>query len=92
MMKPYNTKRKEVITRRGRPPIVRKEGEDILSNNLFKRQWKWIQKEAENVHQDGAQYLRWLIDIHIASIEASRADPRELEEQLFKPNHNKKKE
>ncbi len=82
-----NNKRKEVV-HIGRPPIVRRPGEKILSNNLFERQWKWIKQEARLSHQDAAQYLRWLIDIHIASIEASRADPAEIVEQLFE-NHNK---
>ncbi len=91
-MKSHKSKRKEVIPRLGRPPIVRRPGENILSNNLFQRQWKWIQKEAVLSNQDGAQYLRWLIDLHIASIEASRSDPQELEETLFKDNSNHNKE
>jgi len=86
-IKSHKSKRKEVV-RIGRPPIIRKPGENIISNNLFQRQWKWIKQEAKISHQDGAQYLRWLVDIHIASVEASRADPKEVAETFESKSNN----
>ena len=66
---------------RGAPKKVRKEGEEILSNGFYARQWEWIKKEAVLVHQDGAQYLRWVVDLHIDSITASRTGPVATQEE-----------
>jgi len=57
---------------RGRPVIIRKEGENILSNGWFERQWQWIQREAALIPMDAAVYQRIVMDWWIDSIEASR--------------------
>lgn len=60
--------------RHGRTPKADRS-EIILSNGLSARQWEWIQKEAasKTPQLDGAQYQRYIVDIHIDAVEASRA-------------------
>lgn len=61
-------------------PLKENRAEIILSNGLSARQWDWIKREAANKVPpvDAAYFQRWMIDVVIAAIEASRTDVVEL--------------
>lgn len=83
---------------RGRPVKTDRE-EIVLSNGLFKRQWLWIQKEADAKGVDAAWYQRFMVDMVIDSVEASRAgsvatpeEDKQYERLVKQTNHKKKKQ
>ncbi len=57
----------------GRPKKVRREGETILSNGWYERQWQRIQREAALVPVDAAVYQRIVMDWWFDHIDASRS-------------------
>ncbi|MEO6564816.1 MAG: hypothetical protein ABIO63_02170 [Casimicrobiaceae bacterium] len=83
---------KEVTTPKiGRPKVEVEE--KVLTNNLYKRQWNWIQKEAKLKSIDAAQYQRMIVQWWIDSVEASRISSiaTEQDDQNFERLVNKSK-
>lgn len=69
----------EAKPRRGRAP-KEDRGDIVLPNGLYAWQWEWFQREAKNKvpSVDAAWYMRFACQAFIDSVEASRADIREV--------------